>query len=343
MKKKSWNIKIFLTWIAVILLGTLLAYELYIVYNRSEQRPLSNADIPQSTKDWFKGLIDGGSDIGGILGPDDRNPDDWGRYEDIDSMLRIEDEFFVIYYSTKDSVVERKKALVSQRYAHEAVPMGELFMKSYPYPDSLNGRKLPIYLAKTVKDFRSICNQLGHGDPGTWAIGLYCFQYGINGVYTDGIIISPEAWKISDLQIDENTNDEYFKQTLWHEMNHFMYFTNWDYSQTSVPNLWFTEGLAEYFAGNYNRLLEVGNYNDLNLTEDFRGGGHTEYWAGMSAYLCLEKYYGKSKISDMVGYSYKNSIDESVRMAIPNYTLELWNAQWHNYMDDKEYKNKYKH
>ena len=340
MKKKTWNIKIFLTWIAVILFGTLLAYELYVVYNRSDQRPLSNADIPQSTKDWFKGLIDGGSDIGGILGPDDRHPDDWSRYEDIDNMLRIEDELFVIYYSTKDSVVERKKALVSQRYAHEAIPLGELFMKSYPYPDSLNGRKLPIFLAKTVDDFRSICIQLNHGDPGTSAIGLYCFQYSVNGVYTDGIIISPEAWKVSDLQIDENTQDEHFKQTLWHEMNHFMFFTNWDYTQTSIPNLWFIEGLAEYFAGNYDRLRQVGDHNKLNLTDDFRGGGLSEYWAGFSAYLCLDKYFGKSRVSDMVGYSYEHSIDESVSMAIPNYSLEQWNDQWHKYMNGKEYKNK---
>lgn len=340
MKMKSWNIKIFLTWIVVILLGVLLAYELYIVYNRSTPRPLSNADIPQSTIDWFKGLIDGGSDIGGILGPDNREPEEWSKYEDIDSMLRIEDEFFVIYYSKKDSIVERNKAMVCQRYAHEAIPMGELFMKSYPHPDSLNGRKLPIYLAKTVKDFRSICNQLGHGDPGTSAVGLYCFQYSVNGVYTDGIIISPEAWMVSDNQIDERIGDDFFKTTLWHEMNHFMYFTNWNYTQTSIPNLWFTEGLAEYFSGNYDRLRQVGDYNKLNLTDDFRGGGLTEYWAGFSAYLCLEKYFGKSRVSDMVAFSYNNSIDESVRMAIPNYSLELWDEQWHSYMEKKEYERK---
>jgi hypothetical protein len=116
-------------------------------------------------------------------------------------------------------------------------------------------------------------------------------------VYTDGIIISPEAWSLADIEVTPQSNDTELKETLWHEMNHFMYFTNWDYTQTSEPNLWFTEGLAEYFAGNYGRLVEVGNFNKLNLTEDFRGGGNTEYWAGLSAYLCLEQNSGVLIIS----------------------------------------------
>lgn len=300
------------------------------------QQPLTNADIPQETIDWFKKLIDGGSDIGGILGPDDRDPGDWSKYEDIDSMLRIEDDLFVIYYSKEDSVVERSKALICQRYAHEAVPIGELFMKNYPYPSQLNGRKLPIYLAKTVENYRSICKQLGHGDPGTWSIGLYCFQFSISGVYTDGIIISSKAWSLSDLLISEDSKDEELKKTLWHEMNHFMYFTNWDYAQTSEPSLWFTEGLAEYFAQNYERLLYVGDHKKYELTDNFHDG--SEYWVGMSAIMCLEKMLSKSVVSDIVSYSYKNSVDDAVNMREPSISLKSWNTRWHSYMENKEYK-----
>lgn len=299
------------------------------------QRPLTNADIPQETIDWFKSLIDGKSDIGGILGPDNRDPSDWSKYEDIDSMLRIEDEYFIIYYSQKDSVVEKNKALICQRYAHEAVPIGDLFMKRYPYPSLMNGRKLPIYLAKTVDDFRSISNQLGHGDPGTWAIGLYCFQFGISEVYTDGIIISPEAWSTSDFFIDATTKDDELKKTLWHEMNHFMYFTNWDFGQTSKPSLWFTEGLAEYFAENYDRLIVIGNHKNYELTDEIEDG--SEYWVGMSAIMCLEKMHGKGIVSDIVGNSYKNPVDKAVQMRIPNGNLESWNTRWHSYMEGKEY------
>lgn len=335
MKNKLSVISTFLLFAAIVVL---MGYAVMRIVLKP-QRPLTNADIPRSTIDWFTGLWDGGSDIGGILGPDNISLDDWGRYEDIDSMHRLEDEYFVIYYSSKDSVIERNKALVCQRYAHEAIPKGELFMKNYPYPDQLNGRKLPIYLAKTDKYFRSICKQLGHGDPGNGAIGLYCFRYGVNGVYTDGIIISPRTWSVSDRNIEPSTVDMGLKCTLWHEMNHFMYFTNWDYTLTREPSLWFTEGLAEYFAESYDRLREVGNFNKLNLTEDFRGGGNNEYWTGLSAYLCLEQNYRMSTVSDVVVNSYKNSIDESLRMAIPNYNLRVWNDDWHRFMENKEYRN----
>lgn len=312
-------------------------FKVFAEYYNYEMPSLSQADIPQETIDWFQNLIDGGwSDIGGILYPEDRDSSDWSRYEDIDSMLRVEDEYFIIYYSTKDSVVEKKKALISQRYAHEAVPVGELFMKEYPYPEKLNGRKLPIYLAKTEKDFRSICKQLGHGDPGTWAIGLYCFQYGPSGVYTDGIIISPKAWSVADMFIDAQTKDEELQKTLWHEMNHFMYFTNWNYFQISKPSLWFTEGLAEYFAENYGRLIEVGDHTKYELTKDIQNG--SEYWVGFSAFLSLEQKFNKSTISDLVGESYDHSIDEAVERSISGYNLDTWNAEWHAFMQDKAYK-----
>lgn len=331
------NLSVFLTFLVYGIIVSLMGYAIVNVVLKP-QSPLIEAEIPQETIDWFKGLIDGGSDIGGILGPDNRAPSDWSKYENIDSMLSIEDEYFIIYYSQKDSVVERNKALISQRYAHEAIPIGELFMKKYPYPsqEEMNGRKLPIYLAKTVDDFRNICKQLNHGDPGTWAIGLYCFQYSLSGVYTDGIIISPVAWSVEDSQIDEKTEDVELKKTLWHEMNHFMYFTNWDFSQASQPNLWFTEGLAEYFAENYDRLKLVEDHQKYELTDDIQDG-NSEYWVGMSAMMCLEKLYGKSVISDIVSNSYQNSIDEAVQMRVPEENLNSWNTKWHSYMKNKEY------
>lgn len=336
MKRKQNVFAILLEWILALVVGGLMAF--FVLRNLFSDRPLTNADIPQETIDWFNWLWDDTTDIGGILGPDDRDSSSWNDYEDIDNMLCLEDEYFKIYYSSMDSVVECKKALVSQRYAHEAIPKGELFMKRYPYPSELNGRKLPIYLAKTVDDYRSICEQLGHGDPGTGSIGLYCFQYSVNGVYTDGIIISPEAWSLPDRLISPNSNDDELKETLWHEMNHFMYFTYWDYTKTSKPCLWFTEGLAEYFSGNYDRLLEVGNYKNLSLTDDFRGASNAAYWAGMSAYLCLEKLYGISVVSEVVYNSYDRTIDEAVKSVLPQYGLVAWNESWHSFMDNKEYR-----
>ena len=142
---------------------------------------------------------------------------------------------------------------------------------------------------------------------------------------------------MSDSQIDDQTEDKELKKTLWHEMNHFMYFTNWNYAQTSEPSLWFTEGLAEYFSENSDRLKVVGDHRKYNLTDNFRDGS-SEYWVGMSAIMCLEKMQGKSIVSDIVGNSYKNPVNKAVQMRIPSENLESWNTRWHSYMESKEYK-----
>lgn len=343
MREKTMRNNIFAVIATYLLYGAIVAIIGYAIISivLKPQNPLINAEIPQSTIDWFNGHSIDSTDFGGIYDTVARDSTQWVKYDDIDSMLCLEDEYFIFHYSAQDSMAERNKALVCQRYAHAAIPKGELVMKNYPYPNQLNGRKLPIYLANTEEDFRSICQQLGHGDPGTWAIGLYCFRYGGDKVYTDGIIISPRAWTVPDNAINTQTEDKDLQQTLWHEMNHFMYFTNWDFTQTSEPCLWFTEGLAEYFAENYDRLDEVGNYNRLSLTDDFKGRGNTEYWAGLSAYLCLEQQHGKANVYRVIQTSYSNSIDESLSQVMPGENLKSWDLEWHTFMKNNEYR-KYK-
>lgn len=88
MKNKISVILTFLLFAAIV---ALMGYAIIRIVVKP-QRPFTNADIPQTTKDWFRDLLAGGSDIGGILGPDFRDPSEWGNYEDVDSMLRIEDE-----------------------------------------------------------------------------------------------------------------------------------------------------------------------------------------------------------------------------------------------------------
>lgn len=340
MKKKQNALVIILEWLLAVTIGSFIAFFLFRNLF-GEQRPLTNADIPQSTIDWFNGLIDGGSDIGGTLGPDGRDSSDWQQYTGDEDLLKLEDEYFVVFYSAKDSVVQRKKALICQRYAHEAIPKAELFMKNYPYPSQLNGRKLPIYLGKDMAHFKAISKKIAGYTPSSGVVGFFSFQYGADGLYTKGIFISPATWEVPDLLIDDNTKDKEFKATLWHEMNHFMFFAKWNYFQPTTPSLWFTEGLAEYFSEYYNRLKTVGNHKKYELQNDFRDG-NSEYWVGYSAFLCLENRYSISKVSDVVFQSYDNSVDKSLSLAIPGYNLSSWNDDWHSFMENKEYR-KYMH
>lgn len=337
MAKRRLDFRVFLTWLMAVLLAALMGYGIYTVIINGDHRPLKNADIPQSTIDWFNGLIDGGSDIGGELGPDSSDSLDWQDYGGDEDLLKLEDEYFVIFYSSKDSVVQRNKALVCQRYAHEALPKADLFMKGYPYPSKMNGRKLPIYLGRNMAHYKDISKKIAGYTPGAGTVGFFSFYYGAAGLYTKGIFISPATWDTPDFMIDENTKDLGLKATLWHEMNHYMFFANWNCFQASTPNLWFTEGLAEYFSEFYKRLHMVGNHKKYSLEDDFCDG-NAEYWVGFSAFLCMEKNFGISKISDVVEQTYQNSVNKAVSLVIPNYNLAQWNDQWHTFMENKEYR-----
>lgn len=331
MKNKDQKIDavVLFSWIALLGIGILMGF-VCLHYFVDKQKNVLELEIPQSTIDWFDGLVDG--DFGGIL--DTTSIQDPDSYENVDSMLCLQDEYFMIYYSRTDSVKEYEKALIAQRYAHQAIPKAEKLMGNYPYPETINGRKLPIYLANTKIDYANINKKMG-GNDGTGSVGMYWFSYSLKGTFTKGIVISPEAWGKSDGILDRDAEDNDFKIVLWHEMNHFMYFTNWDFTQTSEPCLWFTEGLAEYFANNSGRLNYVGNHSKYRLTNDVRDGN--EYWVGLSAYFCLEDHYGQKNCYDMVVQSYDHSIEEAINMTM-GVNLASWNNQWHTYMSNKEYR-----
>lgn len=286
------------------------------------QNPLKNAEFPKETIDFFSHLPDI-IDIGFSYNP---NPDSssWGNYEEVDSLLKIEDSCFVVFYSSIDSVVEKKKAVETLQYAHEAIPKLKQLMKDYPYPYKVNNRKLPIYLARNNEQYISIQKTLTP-DPCSNSVGIYIFEVSIMGVLTNGIVISPDAYTA----FNYNNQNQSFKIVLWHEMNHYVYFTNFDFYSNSEPYLWFTEGCAEYFAENVVRKEEVdrGKVSDYSLTNNILNSD--AYWIGYTAFKAIEK--PGSTISDMVYASYKNNIEQALQKSM-NISLEQWDVTWKNYI-----------
>lgn len=318
------------SWIALLGIGILMGF-VVLFYFVSEQQKISDLNIPQSTIDWFTDHFDGW-DFGGRPDTTRKDPD---SYENVDDMLCLEDEYFKIYYSKKDSANQHTKAEIALKYAHAAIPKSEKLMGYYPYPNKINGRKLPIYLAATSKGYLKIVRKLIGADArGT--LGVYMFTYSTRGAYTIGIAIAPEAWRKSNAALKLNPKDEEFRQTLWHEMNHFMYFTNFNFGQANKPSLWYTEGLAEYFADNSNRLRTVGSHQRYKLTQDIQDVN--AYWIGLSAFYCLTDEMSEAICSKMIQYSYDNSIDRSISMANGNMSIRQWDSDWHHYMQSGAYK-----
>lgn len=313
-----------------------------IIKMQNTQTPLVEARIPQETIDFFNNL--GGGDIGGIFVDD--SIDGWDKYEDVDGMCRIEDSLFVIYYSSVDSTVEGIKALIALRYAREAVKPLADFMGNYRYPYTVNGRKLPIYLANTEADYSNICQKLGHGSAPTGTLGLYCWRYSVQGTITDGIIISPKAWQTMEKTLKANSEDVELQKTLWHEMNHYVFFTNLDLVKNPVPPLWVSEGCAEYFADNRARLAYTpGNpkkyYANCHLySNEMNGYGsqYDPYWVGLSAFYSFESHHSRARLSSFIRLSYTQPYAQAVDDALnTDNGLKLWDNEWHSDLENGKF------
>ena len=289
--------------------------------------PLISAEIPQETIDFFTKLpvfID----IGFHFNP---NPDpfSWGKYDGGDSLLSIEDSCFIVFYSAPDSVVEYPKAVYAKAQANAAIPRLKSLMKDYPYPHQVKNRKLPIYIANTSRNYVNIQAKLTP-NPSKESVGVYLFEFSSMGPLAKGIVLSPEAWTSFDLDKKES-----FRITLWHEMNHYVYFTYFNFFQNKEPYLWFTEGCAEFFSGNEkrNNEIDISFANKYTLYEN--KPSYSSYWIGYTAYSFFNEAYSQRKLSDLISASYKNDLSTSLK-ASNNIDLNDWEKGWKGYIKKKK-------
>ena len=198
----------------------------------------------------------------------------------IDGLIETIDQYLI---PTKE---EKERAQKVRDWAHKAItPLAEL-MGKYFYPQDVKGRKLPIYLADTQKKYTKIIGYL-FGNPaieeqtGSW--GMYICTYSVQGCLTKGIVMHPDTWR----------TDKDAKATLWHEMNHYVFYTSLDYSKVIDPYLWVSEGLAEFFS----KELPVLSTNTLKRLQNERLN-HTftyvsdNYQGGQYIYCSIQKNYG---------------------------------------------------
>ena len=145
----------------VLLVFIVTALALVKIYDKGkDQKPLRYADVPQETIDWINSFGGGLDDILSHFTPDPI-PTPWGNDSDEGQdpetgLKTLEDEYFIFYYPE----MLRKKAFLCQRLAHEAIPHLEGICGKYYYPADMNGRKVPIYLAKDQAHFESIMKSM---------------------------------------------------------------------------------------------------------------------------------------------------------------------------------------
>lgn len=300
-----------------------LAFFVYTI-SRPEKKAVLDARIPQSTIDYFKRL----KDQIVIFNP---NPDlsDWindkAGTKNVREYKSIENDNFIVYFlpNTKSEVW----APETLNYANAAIKPLEQLMDRYYYPDMVNNRKLPIFITNDRKEYDDIINRLlkDWDKGGRTSTGVTLFEASALGMRTIAIVLSNDAW---ELEIE----NEYPRKVLWHEMNHYVYFTALQMDLPEMPPEWFTEGIAEYFAQTTIREEEINaqKAQQVSLTQEMEDF-YDNYWVGFSVFTFMDKKFGKQKVRQCVKKSYNNVIDH-VFVSELNTTLSNFDYQWKEYI-----------
>ena len=313
--------KIVVSWIMVLLIMGLI-FKSFISIFLSPIPPIRYSHIPKETIDFIKHITDQGIVVNNHPKPDDWNNDKPGE-DYLKEYKSIEDANFIIYYLPEKILAAR--ASITLKNANSAITPLERMMGVYFYPDKQNNRKLPIFLTNSAEEYNSLIQHFIHNSGGG-STGITCFELSSFGFRTLGIVLSKDIWVIG--------NEDLARIVLWHEMNHYVFFTALDIVKNPAPLKWVTEGTAEYFAENTSRLHDVDKTkcSGIHLSNELNNQ-YDNYWVGYTALLGAEKTYGKATISNFIRQNFISPVRPCVQSVFKTDIGNFENG-WRSYVSN---------
>lgn len=313
----------------VLLVFILSAFVLVKIYDKGkDQKPLRYAEVPQETIDWINSLTEGLDDIFSTFDPIPR-PTPWGNGADVgkdpeSGLEMLEDEYFIIYYP--ESLAKRAK--LTLQYAHDAIPRMEDIIGKYYYPEDMNGRKVPIYLAKGDEDYSALYKKISGGSNDGNSDGITIYEVSPSGLFLKGIIL-----KGSTVFRDDTCH----REVLWHEMTHYCFGASLDYNQCINLPMWCTEGIAEYtgiterrprFSAQEIKMMR----KDCDFSAPYFPYVFEVYRGGHSIFCYMEDKYKVSGVKSFLKTLYGSGIPASMEKNF-NTTVKKFEADWKNNLD----------
>ena len=321
--------KRFLPITSILFVFILMAFVLVKIYDKGkDQKPLRYADVPQETIDWINSLGNGLNDIVSTFNPIPI-PTPWDNGGDVgkdpeSGFLTLEDEYFIIYYP--ESL--EKKAKQTLQLAHEAIPRMEDIIGKYYYPSDMNGRKVPIYLAKAQADFNALMGKFGCKGDYTNVDGITIYDISPSGLFLRAIALKGSSVFRSD---------EYHKEVQWHEMTHYCFAASLDYNQRIDLPMWCTEGIAEYtgivgkrphFSASEIEMMR----KDCDLSAPHFPYVFEVYNGGHSIFCHLEDRYKVAGLKAFLHTLYSKGIPSSLKENFST-TVPAFEADWKSSLD----------
>ena len=291
--------------------------------------PLRYAEIPEETRRFFRELERGAGDLRVRFDDDpvrDRWRDETNEGEDAgNGFFKLEDADFIVYYH--EGGEENAKANLVLGSARRSVgPLASLFGK-YFHPADANGRKLAFYLCGD----RPECARLSaYDNPRAIAVTLMIMSP--TGALCRGIFLHPETFTSAGWRRGDGESYRQVEQTIRHEMAHYVYFSSLDLSRPLGSPQWVTEGVAEYAAGNAERLREVNPARLIPLA-DFESAElrarwlPDAYWIGYTALLHLERRHSAEGVRSFLRLNYRAPARAAVEQST-GLPFARFDAEW---------------
>ena len=293
------------------------------LYDIGINRPsLMYRTMPSSTVSWVNSMHE--QDPSQMMYASNVGPYNWDNKSDIGqnksagTWAKREDANNIVYYRKDKEALGQSRALVVSNCLEDMMMDVIDLFGGYVSPDSLNGRKLVIYLPNTDEEFDVLLNKLSDGRSSfKHKYGCSFIELGPLGCQNKGILLHPKGF------VEKNSDNHFkYEKVLRREVARYVYFSSLDYNKTINHYCWFTEGIIEYFALNLDEpfVLEPEMIDIIEdncyLLGDFKSSKRTHRWAGTSFFLFYADKYGEAEVAHLEQDSYENSID-TIFMSLP--------------------------
>jgi hypothetical protein len=286
------------------------------LYDAGINRPsLLYRSIPESTLSWVN--YENIQDPSQIMTASSVGPYNWdnkkdiGQNKSVGSWDKREDANHIIYYRRdKEALGQSRALLVSNCLDDMMLEIIDLF-GHYTSPDSLNGRKLAIYLPNTDEEFDILMNKFSEGRSSFKnKYGCSFIELGPLGCQNKGILLHPKGF------VDRNEDNHFkYEKALRREVARYVYFSSLNYNKDISHRHWFVDGVVEYFTLNLDApfLLDSDKVDlietKFSLLDDFKVGRNASRWAGASFFFFYAENYGDIEVANLVQKSYNISSD----------------------------------
>lgn len=289
-----------------------------LLFKRGIEKPIYRyPHFSKSSQSWVEKMDHYNQDKSisyGNVGPFDwNNKKDIGQTDKNASWSHENNAFAITYYHADKTAENKLNALYVLELIDLLVPEIEEILGTFPSVESMNGRKIPIYLPGDDEEYKSLLQQMTNNNAALVSNddGCSVVEYGPLGCLVRGIIVHPNGFK-------QYNGKQRYIQFIRREVMYYAYINMVNCNVDEVkPYLWFTNGLAEYFASGAgeNGLTSLpSDYVDIirqqcKLNGEFPQKNKVYVWAGCSFFQYMDIAYGKEFLSRLIQDTDSSSVD----------------------------------